>query len=259
MDITYIIVEDEIMSAQMLQSMVKELRPDWKHLGTFDSVDETTKWLTENTDPALIFLDIQLSDGLSFSIFEKLKVDSAIIFATAYDEHAIRAFELNSVDYLLKPIKESLLLKAIEKLENAINVLSKEASFQEPDYVELLKNLSYEKKQYRKRFLVSRRNEMKTLLIHDVAYIFFEDKITYAVTFEGQRYAIQFTLDKLEEELNPEIFIRANRQVILNINAIHNLENYFGGKLIVKLLPELDYKLVVSRAKASTFKEWLNN
>ncbi len=255
MELKYIIVEDESLSAQMLESIVEELRPNWINLGIFDSVTETVDWLSENKQPDLIFLDIQLSDGLSFSIFDKVKITSAVIFTTAYDEHAIKAFKLNSVDYLLKPIKEKSLQEAIEKLESILAIMDKK----EIDYKTIVQSLSIDKKDYRKRFLVSRRDEMYTLPIEEVAYIYFENKITYAVNFEGKSWAINFTLDKLEEELNPSVFIRANRQVIVNLNAIASLENYFGGKLIVKLLPELDFKMVVSRAKASSFKEWLDS
>lgn len=254
----YIIIEDETLSAQMLESMVKELRPDWTHSGTFDGIADSSNWLQENEDPSLIFLDIQLSDGLSFSIFEKVQVESAIIFTTAYHEHAMRAFELNSIDYILKPVKESTLTKAIEKLEKAITIFSGEKK-DTVDYTSLLKSLGAENKRYRKRFLVSRRDEMHTIPVEDVAYIYFENKITYAIAFNGKRSILQFTLDKLEEELNPDMFIRANRQIIVNIKAINKLENYFGGKLIVKLLPELDFKFVVSRAKASSFKVWIDS
>lgn len=254
----YIIVEDETLSAQMLESMVKELRPDWNHLATFDSVADTTEWLQRNSHPNLIFLDIQLSDGLSFSIFDEVQVNSGIIFTTAYHEHAMRAFEVNSIDYILKPIKESALTKAIQKFEKAVSHFSNKPQ-QVLDYASLLKSLGVESKQYRKRFLVSRRDEMYTIPVEDVAYIYFENKITYAISFDGKRSILQFTLDKLEEELNPDMFIRANRQIIVNVKAISNLENYFGGKLIVKLLPELDFKFVVSRAKASSFKVWIDS
>ncbi len=256
MELQYIIVEDELLSAQMLESIIKELRPDWVNMGTFDSVSETVEWLHTNDKPDVIFLDIQLSDGLSFSIFDKVKITSAIIFTTAYDEHAIKAFKLNSVDYLLKPVKEKSLLEAIEKLENILAMIDHK---EDVDYKAIVKNLSIDNKSYRKRFLVSRRDEMYTLPVEEVAYIFFENKITYAVNFEDKRWALHFTLDKLEEEMDPSMFIRANRQVIVNLNAIASLESYFGGKLMVKLRPELNFKLVVSRAKASSFKEWLDS
>ncbi|WP_075591631.1 LytR/AlgR family response regulator transcription factor [Labilibacter marinus] len=253
-----IIVEDEILSAQMLEGMIQELRPDWVIKGTFDSITETVEWLQNNEHPNLIFLDIQLSDGLSFSIFEKVKVESGIIFTTAYDEYAVKAFKLNSIDYILKPIKEESLLSAIEKMEKITELFENESST-DINYAELVKGIKEGGSTYRKRFLVSKRDAYFAIPVEDVAYIFFESKMTYAVTFDKKQHIINFTLDKLEEELDPAQFIRANRQAIVNLKAIHSLENYFGGKLIVKLLPQFDEKFVISRAKATVFKEWLDS
>jgi len=253
-----IIVEDEMHSAQMLESMVNELRPDWKILGTFDSVSDTVAWLQENEHPQLIFLDIQLADGLSFSIFDKIEVESGIIFTTAYDEYAVKAFKLNSIDYILKPVKKESLLAAIEKMEGFVEYFENEKKI-DINYAELVKGIKEGEVNYRKRFLVSKREALFAVPVEDVAYIFFEAKMTYAVTFENKQHIINFTLDKLEEELDPGVFIRANRQAIVNLKAIHSLENYFGGKLIVKLLPQFDEKFVISRAKASVFKEWLDS
>ncbi|TLX74904.1 response regulator transcription factor [Labilibacter sediminis] len=253
-----IIVEDEMLSAQMLEGMIKELRPEWNILGIFDSIADTVEWLENNEHPNLIFLDIQLSDGISFSIFEKIKVESAIIFTTAYDEYAVKAFKLNSIDYILKPIKESVLQAAIEKLENIIKLVDNRQQ-ETIDYKNILKSIKEGEVTYRKRFLVSKRDAYFAIPVEEVAYIYFESKLTYIVTFEGKQSIVNFTLDKLEEELDPAMFIRANRQAIVNLKAIHSLENYFGGKLVVKLLPQLDEKFVISRAKASVFKGWLDS
>ena len=258
MVINTIIVEDEFLTAQMLENMVKELRPDWNILGVFDSVADTVEWLQDNPQPELIFLDIQLADGLSFSIFDKVKVESGIIFTTAYDEYAVKAFKLNSIDYILKPVKKEALLEAIEKIENIIKRIEEENKI-DIDYAELVKGIKEGEANYRKRFLVSKRDAFFAIPVEDVAYIHFESKLTYAVTFDKKEHVINFTLDKLEEELDPSVFIRANRQAIVNLKAIHSLENYFGGKLIVKLLPQFDEKFVISRAKASVFKEWLDS
>ncbi|GAF01442.1 LytR/AlgR family response regulator transcription factor [Saccharicrinis fermentans] len=253
-----IIVEDEMHTARMLESMIKELRPEWKVLDIFDSISETVEWLQNNEHPNLIFLDIQLADGLSFSIFDKVEVKSAIIFTTAYDEYAVKAFKLNSIDYILKPVKEESLLAAIKKMENVMQLFENENQIN-INYAELVKGIKEGEAKYRKRFLVSKRDAFFAVPVEDVAYIYFEAKTTYAVTFDKKQHMINFTLDKLEEELDPAVFIRANRQAIVNLKAIHSLENYFGGKLVVKLLPQFDEKFVVSRAKASVFKEWLDS
>ena len=258
MDINAIIVEDELLTAQMLESMIKELRPDYNILGTFDSIADTVEWLQNNEHPNLIFLDIQLADGLSFSIFDKVKVESGIIFTTAYDEYAVKAFKLNSIDYILKPVKKEALQEAIEKMENIMKRIEGE---DKPmiNYADLVKGIKDGEVNYRKRFLVSKRDAFFTIPVEEIAYIYFESKITYAVTFDKKEHIINFTLDKLEEELDPAIFMRANRQAIVSLKSIHSLENYFGGKLIVKLLPQFEEKFVISRAKASFFKEWLDS
>ncbi len=252
-----IIVEDEMHTAQMLEGMIKKIRPEWEIQGVFDSVSETVDWLQNNQKPHVIFLDIQLSDGIGFSIFEKIKIDSGIIFTTAYDEYAVKAFQLNSVDYLLKPVKEADLLTAIEKFEHIIKMLGDESQI-EIDYAKLFSGLKQGAKVYRKRFLVSKRESYYTIAADEIAYFYFESKLTYMVTMDQKEYVVNYTLDKLEEELDPEDFIRGNRQIIINIKVIHSLENYFGGKLLVKLSPQYDKKIVISRAKSSVFKSWLD-
>jgi len=254
-----IIVEDEYHSANMLESMIRELRPDWVIEGIFDSISDTVEWLQNNDHPNVIFLDIQLSDGISFSIFDKVKVESAVIFTTAFDEYAVRAFQLNSIDYILKPVKKELLEAAIEKYEKVRSIIIEDNGGGGIDYKNLLEGLKKGEITYRKRFLVSKRDAFFSIPVSDVAYIYFETKLTYVVTFDKKEYAVNFTLDKLEEELNPEHFMRVNRQAIVNMNAIHSLENYFGGKLVVKLQPQFDVKYVVSRAKASIIKQWLDS
>lgn len=257
MKLNVIIVEDEFPTAQMMEDMILDLRPDWNIAGVFDSIKETVDWLKNNEAPDLLFLDIQLADGLSFSIFEQVKVESPIIFTTAYDEHAIRAFKLNSVDYLLKPVKQNLLDEAIQKYERIKNMIEnkEKAPF---DIDQLLKTIKEGDSGYRKRFLVSKREAFFKVPVEEIAYIEFDAKITLAVTFDGVEHLINFTLEKLEDELNPDMFMRANRQTIVNINAIDSFESYFGSKLMVKLLPKLNHKIVISRAKASAFKAWLD-
>lgn len=258
MNVDYIIVEDEMHSAQMLERMVSELRPEWNLLMTFDAVEDTVDWLENNEHPNVIFLDIQLADGISFSIFDRVKVDSAVIFTTAYDEYAVKAFKLNSIDYILKPVKKELLVAAIEKYENVLAILV-DGDKEQIDYKSILSGLKNGEGAYRKRFLIAKRDAYFTLPVEDIAYIYFETKLTYVVAFDKKESVINFTLDKLEEELDPNMFIRANRQAIVNMKAIHSIENYFGGKLIVKLLPQLEEKFVVSRAKATVFKNWLDS
>ncbi|SMO46057.1 two component transcriptional regulator, LytTR family [Saccharicrinis carchari] len=259
MDVNVIIVEDEMHGAQMMKDMILELRPAWKVLTILQSIQETVAWLKENKHPNIIFLDIELADGNSFAIFDQVKVECGIIFTTAYNEFALKAFDLNSIDYLLKPIKEEDLARSILKYESAVESISKgleQESF--IDYQQLAKSIISSKGGYRKRFLISRRESYFKLSVEDIAYFYFDARITFAVTFEGMEHSINMPLDKLEEELDPAMFFRSNRQTIVNIEAIDRFETYFNGKLIVKLVNKLNDKIMVSRSKAGPFKEWMN-
>ncbi len=260
MHVQVIVVEDEIHSGTMLAKMVGRLRPDWEVKATLQSVADTVAYLQEHPKPDIIFLDIELADGNCFSIFEQVKVDSAIIFTTAYNEYAIKAFKLNSIDYLLKPIKEADLKQAIEKYEHVMELLSGNES--EPkagiDYDQLAHLINTSQNGYRKRFLISRRESFFKLDAKDIACFLFDARITYAITFDNQRYVINHSMDRLENELDPELFFRANRQTIINMEAIDRFESYFNGQLAIKLVNNIEDKVLVSRIKASQFKEWLN-
>ena len=260
MSMQVIVVEDEIHSGKMLSNMIGNLRPDWEIKGILQSVADTVTYLQNNAKPDLIFLDIELVDGNCFSIFEQVKVDSAIIFTTAYNEYAIDAFKLNSIDYLLKPIKEVDLLQAIEKYEHLIMLFKTNAADEVPkiDYEQLSHLIHSSQNGYRKRFLISRRESFFKLDAKDVACFLFDARITYAITFENQRYVINQAVDRLENELDPEMFFRANRQTIINMEAIDRFESYFNGQLAIKLKNNVGDKILVSRIKASQFKEWLN-
>ena len=249
-----IIIEDELHNLRLLEGMIKNIRPEWEIVQTFESVKESVKWLRNNPHPELFFMDIQLADGLCFSIFDEVEIQSMVIFTTAYDNYAIQAFKVNSIDYLLKPFREKDLEASIEKFEH-YRKLNEPGKSQ--DYSDILEAIRYGKKKYRKRFLVSRGDAWFKLAVGDVAFFYSENKVTTAVTFHNQNHVIDFTLESLEEELDPEIFFRANRQVIVNIEAIEKIENYFGGKLKVRLNPPFPDDLIISRLKAMDFRKWV--
>lgn len=251
-----IIIEDEIHNRRMLEGMIRKLRIDWEIIAALESVKSSVKWLNSNEHPDLIFMDIQLTDGVSFSIFDRLKINSLIIFTTAYDEYAIQAFKVNSIDYLLKPIKEGELEFAISKFEMAHKYIREEN--EQPNYQEILNAIKKGEKKYRQRFLVSGHTALSKIATEDIAYIYSENKLTSAVCFDGKEHVIDHSLDKLEEELSPEKFYRANRQYILNIDSVHKIESYFGGKLIVKLVAPFKSTITVSRLKAASFKYWID-
>ncbi|WP_439185483.1 LytR/AlgR family response regulator transcription factor [Carboxylicivirga taeanensis] len=265
MDINIIIVEDEIYSGEMLRDMIAELRPQWNMLAMLQSVEETIDYLKTHPHPHIIFLDIELADGNCFSIFDQVKVEnSGIIFTTAYNEFALKAFELNSIDYLLKPIKSEELEKAIVKFEKTIELISRAQEEEQQhqkrdiDYQELARTIAKTQGGYRKRFLVSKRDAFYKLGVEEVAYFYFDARVTFAVTYEGRQHILNQSLDKLEEELDPQMFFRSNRQTIINVDAIERFESYFSGKLVVKLVNNLHDKIMISRAKAGPFKEWMN-
>jgi DNA-binding LytR/AlgR family response regulator len=251
-----IIVEDELHNYRLLRGMVEKLRPDWQIIDWFESVKSTVAWLKSNPAPDLIFMDIQLTDGISFSIFDQVEVSGMVIFTTAYDEYALRAFQVNSIDYLLKPIKTEKLRLAIEKFEHMISA-STETTKSAPDYNELLQAISSGEKKYRKRFLISGVTSYFKLDVDDVAWFYTENRVTTAVTFQRKEHVIDLTIEKLEEQLDPDLFFRTNRSSIVNIDAIRKFENHFGGKLILRLVPPLDEAITISRLKATEFKEWV--
>ena len=248
-----VIVEDELHNQRLLQGMITGLRPHWEISKIIGSVKESLEYF-ESHKPDLIFMDVQLQDGICFSIFEKVEVDSPVIFTTAFDNYAIQAFKVNSIDYLLKPVKESELENAIEKFENR----KQEAGKLHPiDYSEILNAIRKGETKYRKRLLVPFANGLYKLDVKDVAYFYSENKVTSAVTWEKKEHVLETTLELLEEELDPREFFRANRSTIVHIDSIYKMENYFGGKLHVKLLPKLNTEVVISRLKNRIFREWV--
>ncbi len=250
-----VLIEDETYNLRLLEGMINKLRPDWQVVNRFESVKTSVDWLRENPHPDLFFMDIQLADGLCFSIFNQVEVKSMVIFTTAYDNYAIQAFKVNSIDYLLKPFKEKDLEAAIEKFEN-FKKLAGEKNINQ-DYSEILEAIRRGEKKYRKRFLVSKGVAFYKLPVEDIAYFFSENRITTAVSFNRQNHVIDFSLETLEEQLDPETFFRVNRQMVVNIQSIEKIENYFGGKLKVRLNPMFENEIVVSRLKAVDFKDWV--
>ena len=248
-----IIVEDEPAAIRHLKRMILKILPDAKIVAELDSVETAVGWFNKNELPDLAFFDIQLSDGLSFEIFENVAVKCPIVFTTAFDHYAIQAFKVNSIDYLLKPIKPEELQKAIEKFQN----LQYEPN-QLNDLTALLQNIKASSPSYKERFLVKKGQQLLSIDAKNIAYVFSEDKITFLQTTSA-KYLINYSLDDLEFKLSPKDFFRLNRKCIAAYSSIQKIEKYFNGKLLVELHPSYKDKIVVSREKASLFKEWLNN
>ena len=255
--ITAVIIEDEIPAARRLNNTLNELRPEWQITVLPGSVKKSVEWFAENPHPDLVFLDIQLTDGISFTFIEQAQPESTIIFTTAYDEYAIRAFTVNSIDYLLKPIDNIRLEEAIVKFEHLTTKYLNQG--QKPiDLMEILQNITQPGKKYRTRFLISGDDKLFTLQVEDIAYFYSENKVTFAVTKQNREFIIDLSLDKLMEQLDPDVFFRSNRQTVVSINAIVKGESYFLGKAILHVKPPFKDKIIVSRDKIAPLKLWLN-
>lgn len=257
MKIVALIIEDERHNYRLLNGMIQNYRPDWNIEGPLESISKAVTWLENNPMPDIIFMDIQLIDGICFSIFEKINVSSMIVFTTAYDEYALRAFDVNSIDYLLKPVKEIRLQEAVSKFEMYLNIKDKYSTT--PNYAEILDAIKKGDKKYRKRFLVAGATSYQKVDVKDIALFYTENRITYAVTFDGIEHHLEITMEKLEEQLNPESFFRANRSYIIHSDAIYKIESYFGGKLFVKTIPSVKHEITISRLKAAEFKIWIGS
>lgn len=251
-----VIIEDEKPAARLLSNMLHKLRPYWEIETIPGSIEAACDWFAAREHPDIIFLDINLSDGNSFLFIEQAKPQGAIIFTTAYDEYALRAFTVNSIDYLLKPIKRERLEEAIVKYERLINTNRNATSTD--DILMALRQITTPGKKYRTRFLIDGFKDNVTLDVADIAYFYLINKITMAVTTDSHEYVIDVSLDKLMEQLDPDQFFRANRQTIINIHSVAKIEPWFGGKIIVETKPRSAQQITISRERVSLFKVWLN-
>lgn len=247
-----IIIEDEKPAARRLSRLLAELNVTVSTM--LHSVEESIIWFNENNHPDLIFLDIQLSDGLSFEIFDQVNVKSAIIFTTAYDEYALQAFKLNSVDYLLKPIDDEELEVAVNKYKNMTASKTKIAVDFE-DIKKLLVNPI--EREYKKRFTVKVGQHIKIINADEIECFFSENKGTYAATADGRNYLLDVTLENLESELEPKNFFRVSRKFYVNVNYIKDIVSYTNSRLKLVLKKYNDSEIIVSREKVKDFKLWL--
>ena len=247
-----IIIEDEKPAARLLQRKVEKFGLQVNTM--LHSVEEAINWFNTNQHPDLIFLDIQLSDGLSFEIFEKIEIKSAVIFTTAYDEYALRAFKLNSIDYLLKPIDEDDLEIAVNKFK-ARNVAAPSLSL---DF-EMIKKMLVNPmdREYKKRFTIKMGQQLKMIAIEEVECFYSENKGTYLHTLDNRDYLLDNTLEQLETELDPKLFYRVSRKFIIPMKAIKEIQLHSNSRLKVILPTYKDDEVIVARERVNDFKEWL--
>lgn len=247
-----IIIEDEKPAARLLQRKLQKLGLEAETM--LHSVEESIEWFSNNPHPELIFLDIQLSDGLSFEIFESMPINSAVIFTTAYDEYALRAFKLNSIDYLLKPIDEDDLEAAVNKYRGR-QAKMPNLSLDFEQIRRMLANPA--EKSYKKRFTVKMGQHLKMINIEDAECFYSENKGTYIHTTEGRDYLLENTLEQLESELDPAKFFRVSRKFIISINAIKDIVVYTNSRLKIILPTYKDDEVIVSRERVNDFRSWI--
>jgi DNA-binding LytR/AlgR family response regulator len=246
-----IIIEDEKLSAEHLCNLLKKADPGIQVIETFDSVAKSIHAFKSGTRADLLFVDIHLGDGLSFGIFSEINIDTPIIFTTAYDEYAIRAFKLNSVDYLLKPVGLDELRLALEKFKK----------YSRKDYAVMLDNIvqAYQSvnKQYKSRFMIRIGENIVSVKTGDIAHFVFEDGIVLLVTTTNHHYPVDYTLDQLDQMLDPAEYFRINRKVVININSIQKTGSYFNSRLKITAHHLVDDNSIVSRERVNDFKTWL--
>jgi len=251
---TVLIIEDEPLAAERIRKLVDETNEPMDIVGTTNSIESSVNWLQSNQHPDLILMDIELSDGQSFIIFDQVKVKSPVIFTTSYDEYAIKAFKVNSIDYLLKPVKQSDLNAAIQKLKSIEQQYSAIAS---TGLENLLRELKHKDKEYRERFLVKTGQRYFSIETENIAYFYYTNRVTYLKTWKNEQFYLDYILDELEDMLSPKLFFRANRQYILNIRSVKDIHTYFNHKLKLILQPPTNDEVLISKERATEFKSWM--
>jgi len=251
-----LIIEDEKAASDRMQRLLKTIDNTIEIITVIDTVEEAINWFANNAHPDLVFMDIQLLDGLSFEIFTEVDVKAPVIFATSFNNYAIQAFKVNGIDYILKPVD-------IEELKKSLNKFKLlKSNFTKNDEVQveaLYRSMNINTSKFKNRFLLKRGQSYISLAAEDIYCFYIENQLVSLIAKNKEPYSVDYTLDELEQVLNPEIFFRANRQCILNIKSIATVHNYFNGKLKVLLNIPFEIEIIISREKASTFKNWLDS
>ena len=256
-----IIIEDEIIAAESLKHQLAEVAPEFEIVQTLQGVEESIEWFEEKHSIDLVFMDIHLSDGIAFEIFKHVSVPYPIIFTTAYDQYAIQAFKVNSIDYLLKPINTEDLKQALDKLkrytEGATKATDTASNFSQEQLSAVISALQGQQKNtYQNYFLIPCGDKLVPLDINDIAFFYLDNKNTYAYDFNRKKYPIDKPLDNVLELLDPHKFFRANRQYIIAHKAIKDILFWLGGKLCITLCISVPERIIVSKARATQFKTW---
>lgn len=256
-----LIVEDEELAVRKLRKLLQEVAPTLAVEGVTASIEDTVEWFESRraagqAEPDLIFLDIELADGQSFEIFERTPVRSTVIFTTSYDEYALQAFKINSIDYLLKPVQRDELQRSLQKYEDLRGPSTPETAALNID--KLLQQLQKQApREYRQRFLVRQGQRMLSVETGDIAYFYTDERYSFFATHAGQKFLVDYTLDELTEALDPARFFRINRGMLVTHQAVDQMQPYFGNRLALTLRPHFEKEALVSREKVSDFKLWM--
>ena len=250
-----LIIEDEKLAAEKLKTLLSTTAPECTIVAILDSVDAAVDWLSSHQHPDLIISDIHLVDGLCFNIFSQVSVQCPIIFATAYEKYAIQAFEVNSIDYLLKPVQEARLSQALKKFSDLNHVQEADRTLL---YEEFKKLLSQNNRNYKSRFLCKLGNKIKSIPTEKIRYFYSANKMTFLVDARHNRLPVNNTLDEIDQLVDPDCFFRINRKFVTHYDAIAEIHPYFKGRLKLKLQPHIEEDIVVSTEKSPIFKAWLD-
>jgi len=253
-----LIVEDEEMAVKKLTKTLTAVEPTAEVVGVAGSIRETVAWLKAHATPELILMDIELADGQSFQIFEETEVKSTVVFTTSYDEYAIKAFKVNSIDYLLKPIQKDDLRAALDKFSTVKSLYRGAAAEPALNVSSLIRELQQlQPKEYRQRFLVQYAQKLISVETQQIAYFFSDERLNLLKTFDGKKMAVDYSLDELEAMLDPSRFFRVSRSFLVSINSVEQIQPYFGNRIALQLKLAIDWEVVVSREKLTPFKTWM--
>ncbi|HNP18745.1 MAG TPA: LytTR family DNA-binding domain-containing protein [Fulvivirga sp.] len=246
-----LILEDETLAGQKVQNLLNEIDSTLVVLDVLKSVESAKEWFDNNEQPDLVISDIRLLDGLSFELFETIEYPNPVIFTTAYDQYAIKAFEVNSVDYLLKPIQKEKLANALTKVKNKTET----ATIQYQDIINIMKSQQVE---YKSRFMIKAGHKILAIPIEKIAYFYSLNKLTYIISADNKKYPCDQTLEVIDQQLDPKLFFRANRKYIVKFEAISEIHPYFKGRIKINLTPEAEDDIVISSERTPDFKKWLD-
>ncbi|MBN8876934.1 MAG: response regulator transcription factor [Chitinophagaceae bacterium] len=254
-----LIVEDEELAVKKLIKTLAAVDPDAEVVGVADSIMATVKWINSNPLPDLILMDIELSDGQSFEIFNRVSIKCPVIFTTSYDEYALKAFKVNSVDYLLKPIQKEDLESALEKMHQLKSMYKQSGSKADMNIESLVKELQekLQLKEYRKRFLVRHAQKLVSVDTDEIAYFFSDGRLNFFKTHDNKKFVVDYTMDELEEMLDPRKYFRISRSFYISVESVEQIHDYFGNRLLLHLRPAVEKESIVSREKVTEFKRWM--